>query len=472
VLFNSLVFVAFLAVCLVLYASPLSWRVRKGVLLVASYLFYAAWNPPFVALLAVSTLVDWHLAKRMPAAPAGRRRALLITSLIVNLGLLGYFKYGGFLLENFQRLVAAAGIDYRPPDWDIVLPVGISFYTFQTLSYTLDVYRGRLEPWKSSLDFGLFVSFFPQLVAGPIVRAADFLPQCTEPRRVSADQLGWGTALLTLGLFEKVILADTFLAPVADRVYGLVEHARFTDAWVGTLAFSGQIFFDFAGYSTCAVGVATLFGFVIPRNFLFPYAAIGFSDFWRRWHVSLSSWLRDYLYVPLGGNRRGGARTLLNLMLTMLLGGLWHGAAWRFVVWGGLHGLYLVGERGLGRLAGSAAWLERRRSRILLALTTYLLVCFAWVFFRAADFASALEICGAMLGGGADGPSVLLRGSTRLVLALTVATLGVHWWMRERTLEELATGLPSWAKAASIGLMWTCLALAPGDERAFIYFQF
>ena len=320
-------------------------------------------------------------------------------------------------------------------------------------------------------------------MAGPIVRAADFLPQCVKPRRITTDQLGWGTTLLTIGLFEKVILADTFLAPVADRVFGLAEHAGFADAWVGTLAFSGQIFFDFAGYSTCAIGVATMLGFVIPRNFLFPYAALGFSDFWRRWHVSLSTWLRDYLYIPLGGNRKGRRRTLVNLMVTMLLGGLWHGAAWRFVVWGGLHGIYLVAERGLRRLGVGARWIGRWYGKAALVLGTYALVCFAWVFFRAPDFGSAVTLCDSMLGGlfgglfdspseGAGGPSVLRRGSGPIVVWLTVAMLAGQWWMRDRTLEQVGERLPRWSVVGALVFMWICLAMAPGDDRAFIYFQF
>ena len=470
-LFNSLVFFVFLALCLALYALPIPWRLKKLQLLVFSYLFYAAWNPPFVALLALSTVVDWTVAKRMAGAVGAARRALLLVSLSVNLGLLGYFKYGGFLLENFQLLLAGLGVDYRPPEWSIVLPVGISFYTFQTLSYTIDVYRGDMRPWSSFLDFALFVSFFPQLVAGPIVRAAHFLPQCLTPRRVTAVQLGWGGALLTLGLFEKVILADMLMAPVADRVYGLAEFAGFTSAWLGTLAFSAQIFFDFAGYSTCAIGIATMLGFAIPRNFRFPYAAVGFSDFWRRWHVSLSSWLRDYLYIPLGGNRKGRRRTLINLAITMLLGGLWHGAAWRFLVWGGLHGLYLVGERAVRRRWGDVWWNGGRARPIAAALGTYALVCLAWVFFRAADFGSAAQLSLAMLGAR-EGHWVLLRGTAGIVVAVTVGLLTVHWLMRERTLEELARLAPRWVTVLALAAMWICLALAPGDDRAFIYFQF
>jgi len=349
--FNSLTFAVFFAAVIGLHALSLPWRVRKFNLLLGSYLFYAAWNPPFVVLLWMSTLVDWFVARAMGSAEGKhRRRALLLVSLCTNLGILGFFKYGDFVLENFTALMAVLGVVYQPLELDVVLPVGISFYTFQTLSYTIDVYRGKMRPWGSFLDFALFVTFFPQLVAGPIVRAADFLPQCTEPRRSTRERLGWGLSLLTLGLFEKVSLADGLIAPIVDKVFEKPENLTAIEAWTGALGFSLQIFFDFAGYSTCAIGAAMCLGFDIPRNFRFPYAAIGFRDFWRRWHVSLSTWLRDYLYVSLGGNRKGNERTYVNVMMTMLIGGLWHGASWNFVYWGGLHGLSIASSR--GRIGG------------------------------------------------------------------------------------------------------------------------
>jgi D-alanyl-lipoteichoic acid acyltransferase DltB (MBOAT superfamily) len=296
-LFNSLTFVLFFAFVLTLHNLPLPWRVKKTNLLLASYLFYAAWNPPFVLLLWLSTVVDWTVARRIHAEErTGRRRLWLMASIGVNLGVLGYFKYGEFLLQNWQAFMASFGVDYTPPAWSIVLPVGISFYTFQTMAYSLDVYLKRAAPAKSLLDFSLFVTFFPQLVAGPIVRPTQLIPQFAEPRRASTKQLRWGLALMTIGLFNKIVIADGFLAPAADAVYGAETPLPALDAWLGTLAFSGQIFCDFAGYSTTAIGIALCLGFSLPNNFQFPYAAIGFSDFWRRWHISLSSWLRDYLY--------------------------------------------------------------------------------------------------------------------------------------------------------------------------------
>ena len=333
--FNSLTFALFFLVVLGLYQLPLSWRTKKGMLLCSSYLFYAAWNPPFVSLLVVSTVVDWVAGKRIYASRGAVRNAWLLLSLCTNLGILAYFKYSPFLLNSFSELVAEVGIVFEPATAGIVLPIGISFYTFQTLSYSIDIYRRKLSPATSFLDYALFVTFFPQLVAGPIVRASEFLPQCLEPKRADSRQLGWGFILLTLGLFQKMILADHLFAPIADLIYGEPTRVSFATAWLGTLAFSGQIFFDFAGYSSCAIGAALCLGFALPDNFRYPYAAIGFSDFWGRWHISLSSWLRDYLYIPLGGNRHGRFNQAASLMLTMLIGGLWHGAAWTFMVWGG-----------------------------------------------------------------------------------------------------------------------------------------
>ena len=470
--FNSLTFLVFFAAVLGVYRLPIPWRVKKVHLLISSYLFYAAWNPPFVVLIWLSTLVDWFVAGRLPQAESPlHRKALLLASLATNLGLLGFFKFGNFLLENFVALAASMGISYRPLQLDIVLPVGISFYTFQTLSYTFDVYRGRIRPSNTFLDFALFVTFFPQLVAGPIVRAAHFLPQCVEPRRVGTRQLGWGFSLLAIGLFEKVVLADRLMAPVADRVYEAAFQAGFLDAWLGTLAFSAQIFFDFAGYSTCAIGIGLCMGFDLPDNFRFPYAAIGFSDFWGRWHISLSSWLRDYLYIPLGGNRKGTMRTRINLLTTMLLGGLWHGAAWRFVVWGGLHGLYLSVERSLRERWGGVRWASTRYGRGLLMLLTYTLVCVAWVFFRAQDFGSAFALVKAMFGGG---PNELALGkqSAATVVAVTAFLLAGHWLLRDTTLEDAVAKTPWWVRALALGGILISLLLTPGDDRAFIYFQF
>lgn len=470
--FNSLTFAVFFAAVLAVHALPLPWTWRKLNLLLASYLFYAAWNPPFVLLLILAAVVDYYLAHWMGRTDRpGVRRGLLVFSISLNLGLLSYFKYGQFLLDNCVAALAAVGVHYQPPRADILLPLGISFYTFETISYLIDVYRRRLAPWRSFIDYALFLTFFPHLVAGPIVRAGDFLPQCANPRRATPAQFGWGLCLLALGLCEKVVVADGLLAPAVDVVYNAPDRATFADAWVGTLAFSGQIFFDFSGYSLCGIGAALCLGFVLNDNFRFPYAAVGFSDFWQRWHISLSSWLRDYLYVPLGGNRRGPRRTLINLVLTMLLGGLWHGAAWRFVAWGGLHGLYLVGQRGVESLARRWRLAEARGLAVPGALVTYLLVCVAWVFFRAETFGAAGDLLRAMARPSATF-DLLPRSQAALAVAVIAFMLIGQWHLRRRSLEEWVAAVPWWTRSAALALLIVALVLAPGDTRAFIYFQF
>lgn len=470
-LFNSLTFLIFLFGVITVHHAPFSWRVKKLNLIVVSYLFYAAWNPPFVILLWISTLVDWWVSQQLVKAQGKARRQLLVClSLATNLGILGCFKYGTFVFENTLALFASLGLSLDATAPHIILPVGISFYTFQTLSYTFDVYRGHLRPASSPIDFALYVSFFPQLVAGPIVRAAHFLPQCEAPRQANPEQLGWGVSLLTFGVFEKIVLADAVFAPIADRVYNTWQSAGCSDAWVGTLAFSGQIFFDFAGYSTCAIGVALCLGFVLPDNFCFPYASVGFSEFWRRWHISLSSWLRDYLYIPLGGNRRGTARTYINLILTMLLGGLWHGAAWHFVVWGGVHGLYLIAERLVKQIPGIENF-DNRLTRPLVALLTYVLVCLAWVFFRAQDIESGCHLLTMMLTGE-ECESLLVESQIWTVLVVTGIVFLGQWLLRYTSLNRLMERLPGWLRAVVLAILLISLALAPGDDRAFLYFQF
>lgn len=469
--FDSFSFLLFFAVVVAGYQLPLSWASRKVLLLLFSYAFYAAWNPPFVLLIWISTGIDWFASRRIATATSARsKRGFLCLSLATNLGLLGFFKYGGFLLENFIAFVQAMGGDFQPAAPDIILPVGISFYTFQTLSYTIDVYRGQ-KPWPSFLDFALYVTFFPQLVAGPIVRSGEFLPQCSESRRSTGEDMGWGLSLMVIGLFFKVVLADAMLAPVADAVFADAERAGFVAAWSGVFAFSGQIYFDFAGYSTIAIGAAHCLGFALPMNFRSPYASLGFSDFWRRWHISLSSWLRDYLYIPLGGNRRRPIRVSMNLLLTMLLGGLWHGASWLFVLWGALHGFYLMVERKIRE--GYPHWIEPGGivGRVLVIAGTYLLVSFAWVFFRAESLSGALSMSRAMWTG-ATGELVLNPAQLELALAAAALMLVGNMLMRERTFVGAARLLPWWGRSVVLAALMVAIALSPGNDRAFLYFQF
>ncbi len=470
--FNSYIFAAFFAVVLVVYNLPIGWRGQKIWLLITSYVFYAAWDPVFIVLVWLSTFVDWTAARWISNASTKRRKKLLmIVSVIVNLGVLGYFKYGNFVLENVTAGLNAIGVDYHPAPFDIVLPIGISFYTFHTLSYTLDVYLERTKPWTSFLDFALYVTFFPALVAGPILRASQFLPQCAVQRRTTSRQLAWGLSLLVLGLFEKSVLADIVMAPPVDDVFKTAGHVGLIDAWTGTLAFAGQIVCDFAGYSTCAIGVAMCLGFSLPDNFRFPYAAIGFSDFWRRWHISLSTWLRDYLYIPLGGNRVGPVRTYVNLMLTMLIGGLWHGASWTFVVWGGLHGAYLIGERVFEKLFEAAPWRSTAGARMAGMVLTFVLVCIAWVFFRASSFSQAFAIIESMFGAG-HGKRALDPSNYPLIGLAMGAVLATHWFMRERSLEEVVARTPWYVRSIALAIMIVSIIIMQGQDRAFIYFQF
>ncbi len=468
--FDSFLFIAFLSAVIFLYYAMPSWRLRKGVLLGASYLFYAAWSPPLVILIWISTLTDYFIARQIFRSHQDLyRKMLLLVSLAVNLGLLGYFKYAQFLLDSFVHMVAQIGIVYQAPDMDIILPIGISFYTFQTISYTIDVYRRQHKPDHGLLDFSLYVTFFPQLVAGPIVRAGHFLPQCDRAPKVQIHEIAWGLTLLLFGLFAKIVLADIVMAPVADQVFYSPADARTLDAWFGMFAFSGQIFFDFSGYSLCALGIAMILGFALPDNFRSPYAAIGFSDFWERWHISLSSWMRDYLYISMGGNRNGSAKTFRNLMFTMFLGGLWHGASWNFVIWGGLHGLYLTAEHGLikvfgGRFTGAIY-------QTFVILLTFILVTLAWIPFRAANIHDSLTLFSHLF--------TLLPGSeidfnSKLLVGIVIsATLGWHAYTRSKTLEERWIALPVWLRISVLMSMVLLIGIcSTGDSRAFIYFQF
>lgn len=471
--FNSLTFILFFALVLFVHNLPLAWSVKKINLLVASYLFYAAWNPPFIILLWASTVVDWLVARQIYRQTThGRRKAWLIVSLALNLGFLGFFKYGKFMMENWQALMLAIGVHYQPPAWNILLPVGISFYTFHSMSYTLDIYWKRVEPIPKLVDFALFVAFFTQLVAGPILRTADLVPQFARPRTATRDQLCWGLALMTLGLFEKVVLADGAFSPAADMVYENGGPVGAIDAWIGTLAFSGQIFCDFAGYSTIAVGAALCLGFSIPNNFNSPYAATGFADFWRRWHISLSTWLRDYLYIPLGGNRKGEGRTYGNLMTTMLLGGLWHGANWTFVVWGGLHGLFLATERGIKAATERWGISSGRLVKLSVALLTFLLVNITWVFFRAKTFTDATAMLGGMAGLHAGAQAVLPTVKILETVLCIAALLLAHWYMRNRVLEDVVTRTSRFVLVTVWVTMAFAVTITQGTGDAFIYFQF
>lgn len=485
--FNSYTFIVFFIIILILHNLPFSWKTKKVNLLLASYIFYAAWNPPFILLLWLSTVVDFYVGRALYTQNnVAKKRMLLVLSLIGNLGMLCFFKYGTFLLENFVTLVNALGLDYHPAKPNIILPAGISFYTFTTLCYTIDMYKKKSEPVKSMLDFSLFVTFFPHLVAGPIVRPPQLVPQFETERKANQQQMLNGLFLISLGLFMKVVLADSMLAATANSIFASPDKLPALDAWMGVLAFSGQIFFDFAGYSTCAVGVALCLGFVLPQNFLYPYAAIGFSDFWRRWHITLSAWLRDYLYIPLGGNRSGGFRTYINLMITMLLGGLWHGANWTFVVWGGLHGFYLWVEKFLkdktNKQDAMPAYvqssvvpnlnLSKSAKGFLYALFTFFLINVTWVFFRATNFKDAWSLLTSMFGFMKAGEPVLSTLAILKVMIIITFMVIAHWLMRDTKVLDVIAKKPWWL----VGIFWAIILLlliwSQESSSSFIYFQF
>jgi len=463
-LFNSAQFFLFFAVVITLfYVSPAAWR--RILLLAASYFFYMSWNWKFIPLLLTLTAIDYTAALWIERVKEPRhRKALLIASLAANLGFLGFFKYYNFLAENLARLIR-----HNPHSFslDIVLPLGISFHTFQSMSYVIDVYRGEQAAISNPTDYALFIAFFPQLVAGPIVRAREFFADLYNWRPPSSKEQLHGALQMLLGLVKKMAFADQF-ALIAD---GYFKHAQanpgMLTAWSGVIAFGAQIYFDFSGYSDMAIGMAQLFGFHFPTNFRRPYLASSITDFWRRWHMSLSRWLRDYLYIPLGGNRHGRWKTYRNLMLTMLLGGLWHGASWNFVVWGGYHGALLSVERAARRgktEPGLWTWLYP-----IQAILTFALVMVGWVFFRARTFDDSSYVIAQMFTGGLG--TVLIPGWELglLGIALLLAFLEekLDWF------ERLVVA-PAWVYASAVAVLLLCLELIGVTDVTipFVYFQF
>jgi len=472
VLFNSLEFGLFFTICFGLYVL-LPHRAQNRMLLVASYIFYGAWDWRFLSLIALSTVTDFAIGRLLGRTrDPSRRRRLVTLSIVVNLGILAIFKYAGFFVDSMHDLLGLFGVAMSTHALRIVLPVGISFYTFQALSYTIDVYRRRIEPARDVLDFALFIAFFPQLVAGPIERASHLLPQVERRRRVDRESLNVGAWLVLWGLFKKVVIADN-LAPLVDAVYDPSGTPVAGEIVVATYAFAFQIYCDFSGYTDMARGLARLMGFDIMLNFNLPYIAASPADFWHRWHISLSTWLRDYLYIPLGGNRYGSWRTYRNLSITMLLGGLWHGASWPFVLWGGYHAGLLVVQRLaaplLAQLAptrrvGRVAW------RIVGALMTFHLVCVGWMAFRAESVAQLARLLGTLWGGFDLG----LAGEWLVPVIALVGPLllwqAVQLWTRDL---EPVLRWPVVVRAVTYAaVVLSIIVLGEDGGAPFIYFQF
>ncbi|HUY36343.1 MAG TPA: MBOAT family O-acyltransferase [Pirellulales bacterium] len=466
--FVELRFFLFAAVVFAVHWSLGHNDARKAWLLAVSYVFYGAWDWRFLSLIALSTGLDFLLARQIAcAAGQRRRRRLLVVSLAVNLGLLGVFKYFNFFAASAADLSRLLGFAVHERSLAIVLPVGISFYTFQSLSYVVDVHRKQIAATNSLLDFALYVAFFPQLVAGPIVRAGDFLPQLATLRRFGAVRLRPALWLFLVGFFKKACVSDN-LSTYVDLYFAAPGDFDAASACLGVLLYAVQIYCDFSGYSEMGIASAALLGYRLCENFRHPYLAPNLSEFWRRWHISLSNWLRDYVYVPLGGNRRGRWRTSANVLATMFLGGLWHGAAWTFVLWGTLHGLALIVQRAVTAWSGGFKRYGRPAT-VLGTLLTCQWVAATWVLFRAPDLRSAGLVLEAYLGFVSHGASSLPG-----VLWLHLACLALAHYLSCRA------DLYGWASRVSPSLFATlygssvaaCLCLLPSGHRPFIYFQF
>ncbi|MCS7467244.1 MBOAT family protein [Stieleria sp. ICT_E10.1] len=469
-LFNSPLFLIFFAVTYVLYlVTRRSLPIQNTLLLIASYVFYGAWDWRFLSLIWASTAVDYFVAIGIEASPTQRRRWLcLIASVAFNLGLLGFFKYYDFGISSFATLLSQFGFTPHLPTLRLILPVGISFYTFQTMSYSIDVYRGKCHAERDPLVVALYVAFFPQLVAGPIERACRLMPQLKQARVISRRDLSMGMQQILLGYFKKVVLADS-LAPMVDQVFASPHSYSGLIALLATLGFAVQIYGDFAGYSLIARGLARLMGIELMVNFRFPYFAESPRDFWRRWHISLSSWLQEYLYLGLGGSRRGRARTCVNLMVTMVLGGLWHGAAWNFVLWGVYHGVLLViwhAFEGLG-----FGWKRKSSLRSIFSISTTMgFTLFGWILFRCSSTAQIADFARQIMTDLRWTPDAWHYAVP--VISSFVLLQAFHYWQMVAQDEFVLLRLPLPQRCAAFTFLFVSIVTVGFHSTPFIYFQF
>jgi alginate O-acetyltransferase complex protein AlgI len=473
VLFPTITFALFFALVLagswLLMPRPRRWL---WFMLASSWFFYGWWDVRFLGLLAGSSLANHFAAQRIHRSISlrGKKRWLLV-ALIINLGLLGFFKYYGFFVGSVEELLRGLGLRAELPLLEIVLPVGISFFTFQALSYVIDVYRQKLKP-TDLLKFSVYLAFFPQLVAGPIVRASEFLPQLRRPRDPNRVESGRGFRLIAGGLFKKVVIADTLATRLVDPVFSAPSEFTSPEILAAVYGYAAQIYCDFSAYSDIAIGCALLLGFRFPENFRSPYLADSLQDFWRRWHITLSRWLRDYLYISLGGSKGLRWKTYRNLMLTMLLGGLWHGASWMFVLWGAMHGAWLAVERwwrdrhaASGSTPGRPGVLRLWLQRVLV----FHFVCFAWIFFRSESMGTVGEI---LEGLSRDWSSLALAPPVLLVLVLGLGSQAMSSARFERLQSIFGRLHPTLQGAALALFLFVVDLLGPEGVAAFIYFQF
>lgn len=472
-LFNSLEFATFLIIVLSAYY-VLAKKQQNIVLLISSYVFYGFWDWRFLSLIFISTLVDYTVARRIERTESlGNRKKLLLVSLLVNLGLLGTFKYFNFFIDTFIDFGALLGLNFDTPALRLLPPVGISFYTFQTLSYTIDVYRGNFKAERNFITFAVFVSYFPQLVAGPIERASHFLPQLNSHRKITETMLVNGVLLIVIGLFKKLAIADNAGIHV-DIIFSDAGNQTTWTLWKGAILFSIQIYGDFSGYSNMARGISLMFGIRLVENFKTPFFAHNISDFWRRWHISLSQWLRDYLYISLGGNRRGSMATYRNLMLTMLLGGLWHGASWTYIVWGALHGIYLMLHRWWNSFLQMSRlqiprWIPASVGHVLSIIITFIVVTIAFVVFRADSIYAAFDYIVGLFN---------VRGELKLSdvfwpAMFLLLLLPIEFTQYRNDGDVLAIRrFPLVVRSSLYFVMCIAIILTSNNEIPFIYFQF
>lgn len=474
-LFNSLAFFGFITIVF-LVCPRLRLRAQNVFLLAASYVFYGYWDWRFSFLLFTSTTVDYFIGRMLKESGSQRyRKSLLSFSIGVNLCILGFFKYFNFFLDSAVSVLAAIGFEPHMPVLRVILPIGISFYTFRTMTYTIDVYRGKMIPTENFVDYALFTSFFPQILAGPIERAANLLPQISTPREITREKILTGLNLILLGYFKKVAIADT-LAPMVGKVFDAPDAMSGGQLWTGVYAYTFQIYGDFSGYTDIARGIARILGFETMVNFNAPYLSRSITEFWRRWHISLSTWFRDYLYIPLGGNRRGPVRTYANLFITMSLCGLWHGAAWTFVLWGVIHGISLMGHRmALGGDKPDFSWprtVSGRAIHFLKLLMTFHFVALAWVLFRASSLKSALVYFEGLFRFQrlADfSTPVLFAGGLLIALDAAQTWYKSHTWLTDRQ----NPGVLRYTIAQLLLVSVLAAAVAhTGTITPFIYFQF
>ncbi len=474
-IFNSLDFLVFIALFLPLYFA-LHGRARLWLCLGGSYVFYGWWDWRFLSLIGLTTVMDYSLGILMVRSENQRyRKRLIYFSVTANLLFLGFFKYFNFFADSFRELALSLGFQPSLTTLHIILPIGISFYTFQSMSYTIDIYRKEIEPERDFIRFAAFVSLFPQLVAGPIVRARDFLPQFRSDASWDWDRFMSGLTRVLWGFFKKVVIADS-LAPFVEQCFSVPTTLSSMHVLIGVVFYSFQIYCDFSGYSDIAIGLARILGFQFIENFRTPYFSRSFTEFWTRWHISLSSWLRDYLYIPLGGNRGGTWKTHRNLMLTMLVGGLWHGANWTFLFWGFLHGSYQVVQRIIqpyARRAYQALRLPTALGRGLDILLVYTLTCFAWIYFRSPTFAAADQVIrsiGAFENfnwSSVANKFIALKGFLLIGILLTVEVTNfrIHY-------AQLLLRSPVLRLAAYASILWIIALMGTFGANSFIYFQF